>query len=239
MNRLHPESFLLFAGNLYLGTMINKLFLIVSLLGIVNHALSQKAETNDGFMPGYIVKTNNDTLYGEVKFRQVDGKMLENIRYRKTPDGKIESYLESSLKAFQLGRYSYIVTDDGYYKQLTKGKVSAYEKREHKYEIIQTGNSTRRVRLDEEKAFILLIRIDGRRLRYESNQKLISKTMKKELLDFFSDSASLIGKIKESYYTNADIIYMAYEFNDPAKYQLKIIDEKQYKQEKAAKKKEL
>lgn len=223
--------------------MIKKLFFVVSLLGIANHALSQTAQPNNGFMPGYIVKVDNDTLYGEVKFRQDDYTMLENIRYRKSPDSKIESYLPSSLKSFQLGRYSYLVASGGYYQQITKGKVSAYERREHKYVTRISSpspgtTSTVRVRSDQEKSIILLIRKDGRKLRYENNQKLISKSLKKELNDFFSDEPLLIEKISKSYYTNADIIYMVYEFNEPAKYQLKVIDEKQYKQEKAARKKE-
>jgi hypothetical protein len=60
--------------------------------------------------------------------------------------------------------------------------------------------------------------------------------MRSRLAEFFSDEPKLVTKIKKGYYTNADIIYMAYEYNDPGKYQLKFIDEKTYKKEEANRK---
>jgi hypothetical protein len=200
-------------------------------------ALCQKAEHNNGFMQGYIVKVNNDTVYGEVQFREESGRMLEKIRYRENKDADLKDYRPNEIKCFQLGRHFYFVLRGAYFQQISLGKVDVYERRNHIY-IQNSGpgmNTT--TRSDDEESHILLIDEDGEQLEYFNDGKLIKDEMKRRLAAYFKDAPQLVSKISKGYYTTADVLYMVYEYNEPGKYQLRPIDEHEYKKEKAPEKK--
>lgn len=208
--------------------------LLTTLLSIAQVSFAQKAQDNSGFLEGYIITVENDTLFGEVKFRQENDRMLNNIRYREKADAIIKSYNSNEIKAFKLGRYHYIVSDHQFLQEISRGpKLNIYENRLHKYKVKVIGGPGPAVTRDDDEVLeIFLIKKDGAQLAYVSNKKLIGKKLKAKLVDFFKDEPKLVDKIRQGYYTNADVIYMAYEYNNPDKYQLKLIDEKQYKKEK-------
>lgn len=219
-----------------------RITVLIILAFITQGAFSQKPQHNRGFMEGYVVKINNDTLFGEVKFRDEDERMLNKIRYRESKDASIQSLHPREIKAFRLGKYYYRVWNEHYLQEVSFGnKVDVFENRSHKYTSMPVGNPTSMgswgsssvtVRDEEEKSEIYMFKKNGSVLAYESTRKLIDKKLKARLIDFFKDEPNLVSKIQESYYTRADILYMAYEYNDPAKYQLKVINKEQYEKEK-------
>src|SRR5690606_8121679 len=215
--------------------MKKSLLLIALLITAYNISFSQGSQHNSGFMQGYVVKANNDTLFGEVKFRNDNERMLSAIRYRKNKDTAIEYFSAADMRAFQLGRFTYIVHKGKYLQEISIGeKVDIYEARKHLYNTEYTGegNTSLHVRDDKELSHIYLIKKNGDKIKYLSDKRLINKRRKARLTVFFKDAPNLISKIKQSYYTNADIIYMAYQYNEPGKYQLKHISKKEYKEGK-------
>ncbi len=217
------------------------------LLAIPQTSFSQTAQNNAGFRDGYIVTTTNDTLSGEIKFRRENDKMLKRLRYRKDRNSATRSIGPKKIKSFQLGRFIYIVHNGKYLQEISRGvNLNIYERRSHIYKyrpesiVTQSGFNQGPIitRSEKEKLRIYLIKKDGNHLHYRTHDDLISKKLKEKLTEFFKDQTKLTEKINESYYTNADIIYMAYEYNEPEKYQLKPVSKEMYKQEKRKRKKD-
>ncbi|HYF68482.1 MAG TPA: hypothetical protein VD884_10105 [Ohtaekwangia sp.] len=222
--------------------------LIIPML-VISSTLSfgQTPQYNEGFMDGYIVKVNNDTLYGQVKLVTEGSKQLRKIRLRNNKDSNVDSYNSKEIKGFQLGRFTYRVLDNRYFKEISNGKridvlerqVLTYSSTPMVQHTTQTGfNPPSTFTTFEEKFRMQLVKNDGTSLKYVNDGKLIKKKLKAQLIEFFKDEPNLVSKITKGFYTTNDILYMAYEYDNSAKWKLKLIDEAQYKKEKAEKKKE-
>src|SRR5690606_7120940 len=133
---------------------------------------------------------NNDTLFGEVKFRKDNERMLNAIRYRKDKDTAIEYFFAADIKAFQLGRFTYIVHKGKYLQEISVGeKVDIYEARKHLYntEYTSKGNTTQQLRDDKELSHIYLIKKKVDKIKYLSDKRLLNKRTKARLTEFFKD----------------------------------------------------
>lgn len=182
-----------------------------------------------------------------MKLATEGSKQLRKIRLRKTKDSNVDSYNSKEIKGFQLGRFTYRVLDNRYFKEISNGKridvlerqVLSYSSTPMVHHTTQTGSVplTTFTSLDEEFP-MQLIKNDGTSLKYVNDGKLIKKKLKAQLIEFFKDEPNLVSKITTGFYTTNDILYMAYEYDNPAKWKLKLIDKAQYQKEKAEKKKE-
>lgn len=207
-------------------------------------SFGQTPQNNEGFMDGYIIKVNNDTIYGQVKFVTEGSKQLRKIRLRNTKDSNVDSYNSKEIKGFQLGRFTYRVLDNRYFKEISNGtRIDVYEQQvlisTSTVGVSQMGTPPPIITLNpvKEEFRMQLLKADGTSLKYTNDGKLIKKKLKAQLIEFFKDEPNLVSKITTGFYTTNDILYMAYEYDNPAKWKLKLIDKAQYQKEKAEKKK--
>jgi hypothetical protein len=101
------------------------------LLGLLISAGIMNAQTD--FRPGYIIKTNGDTLVGQVDYR---GDLLMSILCRfKAADNTISEYPPEDILAFRFVDSKYFVTKEinnkkRFMEYLIKGKISIYYMRD-------------------------------------------------------------------------------------------------------------
>lgn len=97
-------------------------------LGLLFSIVSVLAQTE--FRKAYIVKSNNDTLYGEIEYRS-DNKMAEVCRFRLSENATETNYSPSDLLEYRFIDSKYYVSKDLNGKKvflefLLKGQINLY-----------------------------------------------------------------------------------------------------------------
>ena len=159
-----------------------------------------------GYLEGFIVTNNNDTIHGLVKNKNlVPFRILENIKFKNNKDDKPKIYSPIELKFFQAGTNQYVSRKlkfpDGSLSQsflevLIDGEMSHYELRvtlpgvgsELVYQILQRKN--------EEALF-----------------SVYREKFKERLLDFMKNDPEFIQKINDGIYKRKNIEDMVNDYN--------------------------
>lgn len=160
-----------------------------------------------GYKPGFVVKNNNDTLFGLVKhIENVPYRVLVNVKFKSNAEAKAESFLPDSLKEFVIDKTKYVSK----YLSLRKKKYffqASIEGYLSYYELDFSEWGANRI----SHYVILQKRNDENLFTYEVNNFFFP--FKKKLSEFLVYAPELSKKIKHNIYNEMDIVTIVKEYN--------------------------
>lgn len=160
-----------------------------------------------GYNNGFIVKNNNDTLYGLIKNRNLNPYFYSytEIKFKTDEKAKVEIFTPDSVKAYTVGD-SWFVTKYlsqkkklFFYEIIVEGYVSFYElklknfKNDVFYAVLSKQNDENELAFAELDMFY---------------------PFKKRMMEFFKDAPALCNKIRNGIYTQMDIEKIVREYNN-------------------------
>jgi hypothetical protein len=161
-----------------------------------------------GYMPGYVVTNEYDTIKGLIKNKNlVPYRVLENIKFKLDEKSKPVIYSPDQLKAFTIGEDRYISGKHNYFdvekqdfmKVIIEGPLSLY-----KLEI--TGFGAGNV------SNYSVMEKHGEWLNF-NNAGDLTFNFKKEITRYLSDAPALCDKINKGVYKRKHIETIVKEFN--------------------------
>jgi hypothetical protein len=158
-----------------------------------------------GYLTGFIVTNENDTIHGLVKNKNLAPyRILQDIKFKKDSDSKVEIYSPKDIKAFQAGPNSYVSKQyrennayrTSFVEVLIEGDMNFYELR---ITGLGTGNE-----------------IIYQMLQRKNEDYLFSvygENFKERLLDYMKNEQALSDQIKEGKYKRNNIEELVKEYN--------------------------
>jgi hypothetical protein len=160
-----------------------------------------------GFKPGFLVKNNNDTLFGFVKhIDKVPYRILVNVKFKSNKEDKAESFPPDSLKEFVIDKTKYVskylsLRKNKYFFQATiEGYLSYYELDLSKWGVNNISHYVILQKQNDENLFT-----------YKVDNFLFP--FKKKLSQYLADDPELSKKIKHNIYNEMDIVTIVKEYN--------------------------
>ncbi|WP_276372717.1 hypothetical protein [Chryseolinea sp. H1M3-3] len=155
-----------------------------------------------GYLHGYIVTNENDTILGLVKNKNFTPyRVLQDIKFKKEKSGEMETYAPKDLKSFQVGSSRYVSKKFGeddlsFFEVLIEGDLNYYELRVTGF---GTGNETvyQMLQKKNEDAFF----------------SVYGPNFQERLLAYFADEPILSEKIKAGTYKRNNIDKLVKEYN--------------------------
>ncbi len=172
------------------------LFFLISI--VISPSFAQET----GYLQGYIVTNENDTILGLVKNKNFTPyRVLQDIKFKKEKGGEMETYSPKDLKSFQVGSSRYVSKKFGeddlsFFEVLIEGDLNYYELRVTGF---GTGNETvyQMLQKKNEDAFL----------------SVYGPNFQERLLKYFSDEPILSEKIKAGVYKRNKIDELVQEYN--------------------------
>jgi hypothetical protein len=167
------------------------------------------AAQNTGFVAGYLVTNEGDTLRGMIKYRnEIPYRVLEKIKYRKTAEGKDTDYSPDQVRFFMLGNTLYVsklTSATGSPKKLFLETVISGYLSYYKFEYTESGagNRTQYVILEKKG--------DRTQLFYILNS--VDFSFKKEMTEYLKDAPPVCEKIIKGTYRQRHIEEITEAYN--------------------------
>jgi hypothetical protein len=160
-----------------------------------------------GYKPGFLVKNNNDTLFGLVKhIEEVPYRILINVKFKSNKEDKAQSFPPDSLKGFVIDKTKYVskylsLKKHTYFFRATIEEYLSY------YELDFSNWGANKI-----SHYVILQKGDDDHLfTYEENNFFFP--FKKKLSQFLSDDPDLSEKIKHNIYNEMNIDTIVKEYN--------------------------
>ena len=168
-----------------------------------------------GFLKGFIVTNENDTLTGWVKNKHtLASAVLQDVRFRPTEKAKTEIYTPYQLRGFEAGKNRYVTIgyreSNGKMKKsfmeiLTDGYLSFYQ-----LEVNGVGGMrvARVLKKSDEEGFFSIIG--------EQDMSYIpsgGKDFKKRIVEYLADEPAICAKVNEGTLGRKNIVELVRQYN--------------------------
>lgn len=154
---------------------------------------------------GFIVKNNNDTLYGLIKSRNLNPYYAyTEIKFKTIDNAKVEIFTPDSVKAYTAGDSWFV------------SKYLSQKKRNFFYEMIVEGYVTfyeLKLRNFQNEVFYAVLKKENEENELAFEVINVFYPFKKRMMEFFKDSPALCNKIRNGLYTQLDIKKIVTEYN--------------------------
>ena len=160
-----------------------------------------------GYKPGFLVKNNNDTLFGFVEhIVEVPYRILVDVKFKSNKDDKAEVFSPDSLKEFVIDRTKYVSKylslrkHTYFFRASIEGYLSYYELDFNGWGVNNISHYVILQKQDDENLFT-----------YEVDNFFFP--FKKKLSEYLSDDPELSKKIKHNIYNEMNIVTIVKEYN--------------------------
>lgn len=168
--------------------------------------LSYSQKEPVGFNDGYVVKNENDTLYGLVKNRAAfPYRFFSDVRFKANENADEEKFTADEIKGYGIGNFRYeskylpSQKTKGFYKLLIKGYLSYYQMEEQGWGV---GNYSYYIVFEKETGEYLSFLKDN-----------ISFPFKRKVSEFLIDDPDLSKKVKTNIYHQGHLGKIVREYN--------------------------